>query len=239
MPTFVSSYKIEFFSNWSQLCSGFSIIDMPIESLSDKVQPTDKVQPENRSAGSGSVSVPKDTIQNDDIQVKVKVTDDTHAEQESDETDELFDDSPLDTIPYDPKNENWHDDLSILDGSKMAFNQQSLMTRINTLADALAKNMSEPCTSTLQWTQSVEKPPSQTSSQALLHNGSNEDDKDSGMGSLGLKASSSCSNNAVPKNESEDTEKTGLAIFHALPFKDQVQYFSDYLRAGAEKRNQT
>ena len=126
--------------------------------------PTDKVQPENKSNDSRSVSMPKDTIQNDDIQVKIKVTDDTNAEQEADETDELFDDPPLDifeynleteehewkhyvsdseesndTIPYDPKNENWHDDLSTLDGSEIAFNQQSLMTRINKLADALAK----------------------------------------------------------------------------------------------------
>ena len=29
-----------------------------------------------------------------------------------------------------------------------------------------------------------------------------------------------------------------MAVFHALPFKDQVKYFSDYLRAGAENRNQ-
>ena len=195
------------------MCSGFGIIDMSIESLSDKVQPDnnpddngnvskpmdkvtpkknsndngsvsvpmDKVQPENKSDDSGSVSMPmdkaqpenksddsgsvsmqKDTIQNDDIQMKVKVTNDANAEQESDGTDELFDDPPLDifeydleteehewkhyvsdseesndTIPYDPKNENWYDNLSTLDGSKIAFNQQSLMTRINKLADAL------------------------------------------------------------------------------------------------------
>ena len=65
--------------------------------------------------------------------------------------------------------------------------------------------MSEPCTSTLQSPQSLEKPPSQKSSQALSHNGSNRDDKDSGIGSLGSKASSSCSNNAVLENESKDT----------------------------------
>ena len=128
----------------------------------------------------------KDTIQNDDIQVKVKVTDDANAEQESDGTDEPFDDPTLDifeynseteehewkhyvsdsdesndNIPYDPKNENWHDNLCTLDGSKIAFNQQSLMTRINKLADALAKKMSEPFTSTLQLSQSLEKPLSQ------------------------------------------------------------------------------
>ena len=96
-----------------------------------------------------------------------------------------------DTIPYDPKNENWHDDISILDGSKIAFNQQSLTTRINKLADALAKNLSEPCTSTPQSSQSLEKPLSQKSSQGSSHNGSKEDDKDSGIGSLGTKASSS------------------------------------------------
>ena len=113
------------------------------------------------------------------------------------------------------------------------------MTRINKLAAALAKNMSEPCTSTPQSSQSLEKPASQKSSQGSLHNGSNEDDKDSGIESLGTKASSSHSNNAVPENEFENTGLTGLAIFHALPFKDQVQYFSDYLRAAAENRNQT
>ena len=115
-------------------------------------EPMDKVQCQNKSDDSGSVSLPKDTIQNDDIQVKVKVTDDANAEQESDGTDELFDDPPLDifeydleseehewkhyvsdseessdTISYNPKNENWHDDISTLDVSEIAFNQQSLM----------------------------------------------------------------------------------------------------------------
>ena len=124
---------------------------------------------------------------------------------------------------------------------KIAFNQKSLMTRINKLADALAKNLSEPSTSTPQSSQSLEKPPSQKSSQGSSHNGSNEvHDKDSGIGSLGTKVSSSHSNNTVvPENESKNTGLSGSAIFHALPFKDQVQYFSDFLRAAAEKRNQT
>ena len=57
---------------------------------------------------------------------------------------------------------------------------------------------------------------------------------------MGTKASSSHSNNAVvPENESENTGLSGLAIIHTLPFKDQVQYFSDFLRAAAEKGNQT
>ena len=63
-------------------------------------EPMDKVQCQNKSDDSGSVSVQKDTIQNDDIQVKVKVTDNTNAEQESDGTDELFDDPPLDIFEY-------------------------------------------------------------------------------------------------------------------------------------------
>ena len=208
----------------------------------DKVQPEknsddngsvsmlmDKVQPDNKSNDSGSVSIQKDTIQNDDIQVKVKVTNDANAQQESDGTDELFDDPPLDifeydleteehewkhyvsdseeindTIPYDPKNENWHDDLSTLDGSEIAFNKQSLTMRINKLADALAKNVSTLYIHTAVIT-IIRKTTITKSSQASLHNGNNEDDKDSGIGSLGSKASSSHSNNAVPENESEDT----------------------------------
>ena len=39
--------------------------------------------------------MPMDKIQNDNIQVNVKVTDDANAEQQSDETDELFDDPLL------------------------------------------------------------------------------------------------------------------------------------------------
>ena len=95
-------------------------------------------------------------------------------------------------------------------------------------------------TSTPQSSQSLEKPPSQKSSQGSSHNGSKEeDDKDSGIGSLGTKASSSHSNNAVvPEDESKNTGLSGSAIFHTLPFKDQVQYFSDFLRAAAENRNQ-
>ena len=57
-------------------------------------RPTDKVQPDKKSEDSGSVSMPMDKIQNNDIQVNVKVTDNTNAEQELDETDELFDDPP-------------------------------------------------------------------------------------------------------------------------------------------------
>ena len=56
--------------------------------------PMDKVQPENKSDGSGNVSMQNDTIQNDDIPVKVKVTDNANAGQESDGTDELFDEPP-------------------------------------------------------------------------------------------------------------------------------------------------
>ena len=59
-----------------------------------------------------------------------------HYYTDSDETN--------DTIPYDPKNENWHDNLSNLEGSKIAFNQQSLNTSINNLTNALAKNLSQP-----------------------------------------------------------------------------------------------
>ena len=58
-------------------------------------KPMDKVQCQNNSDDSGSVSIQKNTIQNDDIQVKVKVTNDANAEQESDGTDELFDDPLL------------------------------------------------------------------------------------------------------------------------------------------------
>ena len=71
----------------------------------------------------------------------------------------------------------------------------------------------------------IRKPPSQKSSKGLSHNGSNEDDKDSGIGSLGTKASSSHSNNAVPENEFENTGLTGSAIFHTLPFKDMFNTF--------------
>ena len=120
-----------------------------------------------------------------------------HCVSDSDETN--------DTIPYDPKNENWHDDLSTLDGSKIAFNHQSLTTRINKLADALAKKMSEPSTSTPESSQSLQKPVSQKSSQGSLHNGTNRDDKDSGIGSLGSKESSTHSKNTIPQNESDNT----------------------------------
>ena len=180
--------------------------------------PIDKVQPNNQSEDSVSVSMPMDKIQND-----VKVTDNANAEQESDEMDELFDDPPLDifeynleteehewkhyvsdsdesndTIPYDPKNGNWHDDLSTLDGSEIAFNHQSLTTRVNKLADALAKKLSEPSTSMPELSQSLQ-PASQKSSQGSSCNGSNVDDKDGGIGSLGLKESSAHSNNTIPQ----------------------------------------
>ena len=90
----------------------------------------------------------------------------------------------------------------------------------------------------LESSQSLQQPASQKSSQGSSCNSSNADDKDSGIGSLGLKESSTHSNNAILQNVSEDTGQAGSAIFHALPFKDQVKYFSDYLRAGTENRAQ-
>ena len=98
--------------------------------------------------------------------------------------------------------------------------------------------MSEPSTSMPVSSQSLQKPLSQKSSQGSSHNDSNDDDKNSGIGSLGLKESSAHPNNAISQNESEDTGQTGSAIFHALPFKDQVKYLLDYLRAGTENRAQ-
>ena len=142
--------------------------------------PMDKVHPKNKCNDTGSVSilykVQKDNRSNGHIEVHLKGTDET---EETDDTDELFDDPPLnlfkydlendeyewkhyytdsdemtnDTIPYDPKNENWHDNLSTLDDSKISFNQQSLETRLNKLTDALAQNWSQPHSSTPELSQ--------------------------------------------------------------------------------------
>ena len=238
---------------------------------SDKVQP---VQPEKNSDYSGSVSMPLDKVQNDNIEVNVKQTDDANEADVSDETDELFDDPLLDifqydleteqfewkhyasdsdenndTLLYDPNKKNWHDDLSTLDGSKIAFNQQSLNTRINNLTNALAKNLSQLCSSTLESSQSSQKPASQKSSssqsQGLSCNDDKVGEKDSGIGSLASEESRAGANNdkamldkEIPQTESDATGQSGLAIFHALPFKDQVKYFTDYLRAATEKKVQ-
>ena len=176
--------------------------------------PMDKVHPKNKCNDTGSVSilykVQKDNRSNGHIEVHLKGTDET------DNTDELFDDPTLDLfkynlendeyewkhyyndsdemtndmIPYDPKNENWHDDLSTLDGSEIAFNQQSLETRLNKLTDALTKNLSQPHSST---------PESQKSSlfqsQRSSGNPKKDDYKDSGIGSIGSKQSIASSNN--------------------------------------------
>ena len=164
-----------------------------------------------------------------------------HYTSDSDETNDM--------MLYDPKNENWHDNLSTLDGSEIAFNQQSLNTRINNLTNTQAKNLSQPCSSTLELSQPSQKPASQKSSlsqsQGSSHNGDKGDDKDSGIGSLALKESRADSNNdkaildkEIPQNESDTMGQSGLAIFHAPPFKDQVKYFADYLRAATEKKVQ-
>ena len=114
-----------------------------------------------------------------------------HYASDSDETN--------DTMPYDPKNKNWHDDLYTLDGSKIAFNQQSLNTRINNLTDTLAKNLSQPCSSTLESSQSSQKPASQKSSLSQSQGSSCNDDKvgekDSGIGSLASEESRAGANN--------------------------------------------
>ena len=178
--------------------------------------PSDKVQAEKKPKDSGSVFVPSDKVQNDDIEVNVKQTDDANEADEKEmnflmtppldifqynlETEEYErkhyasdSDETNDMMLYDPKNENWHDNLSTLDGSEIAFNQQSLNTRINNLTNTLAKNLSQPCSSTLELSQSSQKPASQKSSssqsQGSSHNGDKGDDKDSGIGSLALKES--------------------------------------------------